>query len=253
MAEILGYLIQKDGSGWKMAGYTEYDGSVFTLENGEMVGKYQGFVAEANNIIAMVQNVKMRTMDELWMPAFDADQIMKALKKVGYCLDHQWRVRRFLREPFTKLTVGHIMPLIEIHKQYCESKSRSPEAYPITLGWFEEKLGLMFSEQEGNEIKVGIAQLPTHEGGQFGFYVDRLENRRFTLKFGDWYAVPCEQNEAAPVCTLKLIQYLKDFQPLEGDSVEAILGKDQFISPEGILVGKGSYFNISIDDFLKGA
>ena len=248
MAEILGYLIQQDASGYKLAPYVDYDGSVFTLECGEMVGREQGFVADAGNIIAMSQRQKMKTFNDMWYPPYDADQIMKALKKVGHCLDHQWRVRRFMREPVTKLTALHIMPMIEIHKQFCQAKSKNPESTLITLGYFEDKPGLILADDK----QMGICPLPTHEGGQFCTLKDRMGFTRLYLKFGDWYATPREARDDQPVCTFTLMHYVQGLEVLEAQSVEEILGTEQFLTPEGVLVGKGSYFNISIDDFLKG-
>ncbi len=70
------------------------------------------------------------------------------------------------------------------------------------------------------------------------------------LKHGDWYAYPKAQRDDSPICTLMLMQYMKDTEPTGLDSIEALVGNKNFITPEGVLVGKGSYISISIDDIL---
>jgi hypothetical protein len=245
MAEVLGFLIRKDGLGFKLSAYTEYNGTIFTTDSGEKVGKHQGFIAEPENIISIVRKTKMKLPEELLIPPLDADQIMQALKKIGHCLDHEWRIRRFMKEPFTKIKATNIMPLIEVHKQYCASIQKNPEATPLLIGWFEEALGIMVEKP-----KQGIMLCPEHDGGEICTIKDRMDFKRIVLKFGDWYAFPREQQENVPICALTLAQFVPDAMPTNAENVQEVLGNDKFLTPEGVIVGKGSYFNFSIDDIL---
>jgi hypothetical protein len=245
MAEILGYLLRKDMMGWKLSPYVDFDGVIFTAEDGEKIGKYQGWIAEATNVLAIIQHREMRLPEELMLPAFNADQLMKALKKIGYCLDNKWRIRRFMRPPFTKLKEEHIMPMVSIHLQVCEKEKKNPEAHTSLLAWMEDQVGIM---PPTNPPGAGL--LPEHEGGSICIVKDRMGFRRIVLKFGDWYVTPRDQNEQVNICSVSFTQYMKDVEPTGAKTVEELLGKDMFLSPEGVIVGRGAYFNISIDDIL---
>ena len=238
----MAFIIRKDAMGYRLAPYTEYDGTMFMLENGERVGKHQGWIAEPENLTAMVTNGKMKTPEELTIPELNAGQVTKFLKKVGMCLDHEWRVRKFMREPFTKIKATNIIPMIELHKKMCEGQKKNPETIPFNIGWFDGALGMFMGPQ--------VAILPEIEGGEIVLFKDRMGKFQVVLKHGDWYAYPKTQRDDAPICTLMLMQFMGGTQPSNFESIEALLGQDNFITPEGVLVGKGSYINISVDDIL---
>jgi hypothetical protein len=238
----MSFIIRKDVTGFRLAPYTEYDDEMFTLENGEKVGKLHGWIAEPENLAAILTGGKMKTPEELTIPELNSQQITAFLKKMGMCLDHEWRIRRFMKEPFTKIKTSHIPPMIELHKKMCEGLKKNPEAMPMNVGWFDGAVGIFAGPQ--------VMILPEVEGGEIVLSKDQMDRFRVVLKFGDWYAYPKAQRDDAPICTFMLMQFMSGTQPTNQENMEDLLGKDSFVTPEGILVGKGNYLSISVDDIL---
>ena len=252
------YLIRKDALGWKIAELASgesYDGYVFTLSTGEKVGKLSGWLVCAENLQAMAVGEPMQTPDQLITPPLTGNEMLNFLRRLGWCLDHEWRVRKFMREPFSKLTIHNIAPLIVGHINLCQSEEKALKT-PILVGWFDGKAGIVVPPQ--------VLMLPEGTGpegipaGKFCLYKDRMGRQRFMMRWGDWFLAPKMQTDGAAFCTLEVINRLQTLleedrlTDLDAESVEAFLGKDQFLTPEGLLVGKGSFLTISIDDFLKG-
>lgn len=249
------YLIRKDALGWKVAELApedNYDGSTFILNTGERVGKEQGWLANSENVLALARHQSLRNPEELSMPELTGTELVRFLGKLGYCLDHDWRVRRFMREPFTKITADNITPIVMGHVMAL--KEEQAQKIPITLGWFEGKIGLI--------APGGVALLPDKlpEGVPVGDIVliktstkGSPDTFRVALKIQDWFAVPKAQHEAQPICTLELIRFLPEDRIVQtgASSVEELLGKDRFLTPEGMMVNRGSFLTLSIDDFLK--
>ncbi len=246
---IEGYLIRKDLLGWKIAPYVDYDGFIFTLESGEKVGREQGWIAEPENLMAMAQGTKLKTPDQLTVPELEGDELVRFIGKLGYCLDHDWRVRRFMREPFTKLTLMNISVLAIMHAQICGSDEAAQKQL-ITLGWFDGKAGMV--------TKKGVLILPSDappEGMELGslcLFRDQMNRHRILLRWRDWFLAAKEQSDTKPLCTLEAMKYIPEdkLTPLDAESVEAFLGRDKFLTPEGLVVGRGSFLTISIDGFL---
>lgn len=250
------YLLRQDALGWKVAELAtddSFDGQTFTLSTGEKVGKEQGWLANPENLLAMAQHKKLKPPEELSMPELEGQELVRFLGKLGYCLDHDWRVRRFMREPFTKVIAFNVAPIIMGH--IMALKEEQAQKTPITLGWFEGKVGMI---QPGQILIMPEGKPP--EGVPTGDIIliktsmkGSPDTFRLALKFQDWYAIPKEQAEAQPVCTLELIQFLPEDRIIQtgADSVEEFLGKDRFLTPEGLVVNRGSMLTISIDDFLK--
>ena len=191
----------------------------------------------------MATGTKLKTPEELTIPELDETQILRFLKKLGYCLDNEWRIRKFMREPFIKLKADHIAPMIEIHLVMCNQAKKDPEAVPIHLGYFEEKLGLFF----GNSVGM----IPEQAGGEICVYQDRMNHQQVVLKHRDYYAYAKNQRDDAPVCTLFLIKFMERTSPTGAESIEELLGPNRFLTPEGMIVGQGgSIMTLSIDDIL---
>jgi hypothetical protein len=246
------FIIRKDALGYRLAPLIEndgeegnYDGTMFTLENGEKVGKHQGWIAEPENLLAVQTGGKMKTPEELMIPSLKPDQIRKRLHQMGLCLDHDWRIRKFMREPFTKVKALHALPLIEMHKKVCEEAKKDPENVPLNIGWFDGALGMFVGPMP--------TMVPEMEGGQIVLYKDRMGHFQVVLKHGDWYAYPKDQRDDMPVCTLFLMKFMDRTQPSNFETMEELIGQDKFMTPEGILVGKGGFITLSIDDFLGPA
>lgn len=237
------FVIIKDAIGWRLAPYTDYDGQIFHLENGGAIGKHEGFIAEPENLLAIGTGGHMKTPDELTIPDLDAHEIMPFLKKMGMCLDHEWRIRKFMKAPYTNIKAGHVAPMIELHIQFCSSVKKDPESMPLHLAAFEDKIGLLLGNTAG--------LIPEVPGGEIYLYKDRMGHEQIVLKHKDYYAYPKGQRDDAPIVTLMLIKFMDRTEPSGFESVEELLGKDKFVTPEGMIVGHGSYMTISIDDILN--
>jgi hypothetical protein len=249
------YLLRQDAMGWKVAELASddsYDGQTFTLSTGEKVGKEQGWIANPENLLSLAQHKKLKPPEELSMPELEGQELVRFLGKLGYCLDHDWRVRRFMREPFTKVRALDVVPIITGHIQVL--KEEQAQKIPITLGWFEGKVGMI----QPGQVLIMPEKMP--EGMPVGDVVliktsvkGTPDTFRLALKFQDWFAIPKEQAESQPVCTLELMQFIPEDRVIQTgtDSVEEFLGKDRFLTPEGLVVNRGSMLTISIDDFLK--
>jgi hypothetical protein len=250
------YLLRQDALGFKIAELAEecFDGEVFTLATGERVGKRQGWLANPENLLEMARHQPLKDPDQLSVPELTGTELVRFLGKLGYCLDHDWRVRRFMREPFTKLTALNVAPIVAVHLQLY--KEEGAQKNPITLGWFDGRVGVVVP---GNVVILPDGEPP--EGIPKGDLVlvkttvakDDPPKYRLALKLHDWYLFPKDQAEGQPMCTLEMIQFLPEDRVVQtgADTVAELLGTDRFLTPEGMVVNRGSMLTISIDDFFK--
>jgi hypothetical protein len=115
--------------------------------------------------------------------------------------------------------------------------------------------------------KKGIAILPERETmpegldtGEFVLFRDRMDRDRIMLRWRNWFLVPKTQIEGRPVCVLELANEVEEsrLRPTGVESVAELVGKDWFLTPEGLLISKKrflttiSFADFSVDELLKG-
>jgi len=255
-----GFLIRKDALGWKIAQLAEgdnYDGHLFTLATGEKVGKEQGWLADPENLMAIVTHGKLKPPEAMAMPECTEPELINFLRKAGWCVDHEMRIRRFMGDPFIKLTTTNIPALVGVHLQSCKGEEQALKKM-LTLGWFDGKIGAV-TEQ-------GIAILPDGplpEGlapGEIILFQDRMGRDRVMLKWRDFFLVPKTQMEGRPLCVLELVKWVEEarLKPTGIESIQELVGQEWFLTPEGLLISKKkflttiSFADFSVDELLKG-
>lgn len=191
------------------------------------------------------------------MPECTEQELINFLRKSGWCVDHEMRVRRFMGDPFTKLTVALIPALIAVHQQSCGGEEAALKK-TLTIGWFDGKVGVL-TEQGIMVMPDG----PMPEGmnpGEIVLFKDRMDRERVMLRWRDWYLVPKTQVEGRPVCVLEMAKWVDEtrLKPTGANSIAELVGKEWFLTPEGLLISKKkflttiSFADFSVDELLKG-
>jgi hypothetical protein len=255
------FLIRKDALGWKIAQLAEgdnYDGTIFTLASGEKVGKEQGWLADPENLQAIASHQKLRHPEDMTLPELNERELINFLRKVGWCVDHEMRVRRFMGDPFVQLETWMVPALVGIHLQ-TSGKEEAALKSTLTIGWFDGKVGVITQQ--------GVGVLPERETmpegmdlGEIVLFRDRMDRERVMLKWRDFYLVPKTQVEGRPVCVLEMTKWVEEsrLKPTGTASVKELVGKDWFLTPEGLLISKKkflttiSFADFSVDELLKG-
>jgi hypothetical protein len=255
-----GFLIRKDSLGWKIAQLIDgdfYDGYLFTLATGERVGKEQGWLADPENLMAIATHQKLKAPEDMTLPECTEKELINFLRKVGWCVDHEMRVRRFMGDPFVKLNTKHVVALCAIHQQTNGGEEAALKK-TLTIGWFDGKIGVVTNN--------GIALMPEEpipeglEPGEIMLFRDRMERDRVMLRWRDWYLIPKTQVEGRPVCVLEMAKWVDQarLKPTGVESVAELVGKEWFLTPEGLLISKKkflttiSFADFSVDELLKG-
>lgn len=256
-----GFLIRKDSLGWKIAQLAEgdnYDGHLFTLASGERVGKEQGWLADPENLMAIASHQKLKAPEQMTLPECTERELINFLRKVGWCVDHEMRVRRFMGDPFVQLAAWMVPALVGVHLQESGGEEQALKK-TLTIGWFDGKVGALTNN--------GIALLPEQtampEGldhGEILLFTDRMDRERVMLKWRDYFLVPKTQVEGRPICVLELAKWVEEarLKPTGVTSVAELVGKEWFLTPEGLLISKKkflttiSFADFSVDELLKG-
>lgn len=254
------FLLRKDALGWKVAQLADdesYDGAVFTLATGEKVGKENGWLADPENVLAMVRGQPLKNPEDLTVPEMNESELVNFLKKLGRCVDHEMRVRRFLSEPFTKLLDAHVGLMVVVHQQACGGDEDKMAKTLLTLGWFDGKIGI-FTEKGPVVFPDGDPPEGVDKG-ELVLFRDRVGRDRLLLRWHDWYLAPKVQAEGRPICVLELFKYAdpERVKPSGATSVKELLGTDWILTPEGLMiskrkfVAKASFQDLSIEGFLN--
>lgn len=251
----MAYLLRRDAVGWRLSSFTDYDGSCFTLENGERVSKMQGWIADPDNVRAMLSGAKtLLAPEDMMLPALESADLLTAFQSGGYMLDSNWRIRKFMGPPLSKLSAEHIMALFVMHLSWHKDQNLDPENKPMYTIWaVEPKVpGLLFPDHRmGLAVKDSeINPSFTEPQGEICIITDKMGWRQVVLKWQDWYAYPKAYRPEMNMCTLFVQKFLKGAVPVNADSIPTLLGSDKFLSHEGMMFNKGGFLTISIDDFL---
>jgi hypothetical protein len=251
----MSYLLRRDVVGWRLSSFTDYDGSSFMLESGERVSKTEGWIADPDNVNAMLMGAKkLLEPEEMMLPALESVDLLKALQRGGQMLDSNWRVRKFMGPPLSLLRAEHIMALFVLHLSWHKDQKIDPENKPMYMVWAPEPKvpGLLFPDRKlGLAIKDSeINPSVTEPQGEICIVTDKMGWRQVVLKWSDWYAYPKTYRPGMNMCTLFVQKFLKEAVPVAADSIPTLLGSDKFLSHEGVMFNKGGFLTISIDDFL---
>ena len=261
-------LLIKDLSGWRLEEAFDgdyYDGIMYKLKSGEMVGKLTCFIPAPINLIAMRDGTSMTQPEGMMQDDLDDKDLFEGLNKMGFGVNSDLRIYGRYMKPFTDIKRGQIMPIILGHLSTCEKAKKNPEQYPVKITWYEEKLCLMFDfDHEGHQ---GVAVTPIPEmseiakdapdDGKFIRYKDRMGNVLLGLKCNDYFVFPTSQFRAEgrpTVQGMKMIKFVdgETYEVDDRESVQEILeGGRYFVNEFGALMRSGSFMAISIDDFLK--
>ncbi len=242
----------KDLRGIRLQKCVEDSEVSYTLDNGMVVGRTVCWPATSYNVgLALVDlaskgrmKMKYKHMDESFdQLELEAAQVVVLLRKQGYDVDSELRIRRRMGKPFTEITDQHILPIIVSHLKTCEEKKKDPENVPVAIGMFEDHIIFRFKD------KVASG---TEEGG----CISIIENKRVVLTFGDWHYVPKNAT------TGMLVHYLK-CEPTGASSVKELCGKGQIMVEDGVMVQWGlqnlvnleqkiDFTDVSIEDIIGG-
>lgn len=241
------FLLRKDVVGWMVSPLHQdepFDGSTYQLESGERIGYNSGWLACSENLQALSRGQKkLLTLEEVMSPDLTAKQLMRLLEQFDYRLDSEWRLRRWMGAPFTNLLAKHARALVEIHKEICKGLKKDPKTMPQYVGWHEQQKQPVIVMPQGGALVPEI-------DGEIVLYRDQLGHRQVVLKGGDWYGYPKAASNG--LVTLFWMEYMQRTEPSGCESISELLGKDKFVTPEGLLCSTASTFTISVDDILGG-
>jgi len=242
-------LLIKDLIGYRIATYEDYSDPFFTLDNGDMVPKSEGYIADAFNVEHALAGRKPEEPQNMMYMPLEAPQFIQLLGDKGFGLTEDMRVRPKVGEPFTRLTCKSAVLVIMAHVKVCQDNGHNPEATPIRMAMDPESKQVAICVPMKDEKTMGIIAIPDEvpdmkEEAELGTV---NEGRQVCFKWHDWVLIPVNSVVA------KLHQFL-DVTPINATSIQE-LEKEYVISDEGILMKSGAtklmFKGISIDDFLK--
>jgi hypothetical protein len=249
------YLLMRDAVGWKLAAFKDYDGSCFLLESGRRVSKTEGWIADPDNVKALLRGErKLAEPEDLMYPSLKAPDLLAALGSGGYQLDAEWRIRKSMGLPMTELKTDRIMALFVMHLSWHKEQKLDPENKPMHMVWLPEPHkvpGLLFPDGRLGLTETDQAMgVQPGGGGDLCVMQDKMGWKQVVLKWSDWYAYPKAYRPDMHMCTLFVEKFMKDAVPMEADGIPTLLGSGKFLTPEGTILNKGGFLAISIDDFF---
>jgi hypothetical protein len=243
----------RDALGFKIATYEDYNGVFFTLENGDLVGKKEGWIADFANVDLMMAQAPMKEPEDMmWMPMEEKD-IIEYLQNKGFGIDTNMRIHFKLNPPFGSLSPQSAALAIMGHVKFCDDEiKRSPEQIPLLLSVNpndKDQVGLMFEHPE-----KGPGMMPLPPNSELKDMPDPAQicltenNKQVCFKWHDYILVP--KNPVSGSIYKYMIVHETGASSLE----ELTEGGRKFINQEGVLLESGAgklvVKGISIDDFM---
>jgi len=242
-------VITADFRGFRIRESTDYKECVYVLDDGMTVSTDRCWPATLNNVVMAGQlyatkqidraKKELRSMEQAYDMSAEAAEIFLVLKKQGFTLDEETRIRTLMQPPFTEVQEDDIVPLIMSHVDKCEKIKKDPANVPLAFGWVEPEpgKGTIVFEHEG-KLAAG-----KHAGGVISLF----NKRQVILSFQDWHLIP----KGSSVGTL--VQFLK-CEPTGAKSIKELCGKHRAVVEDGVLITTGLkklvFTDISIDQFL---
>lgn len=218
-------VLVKDLRGIRLSQSVEDTDSTHTLEDGMVVGRDVCWPATSQNLELAatdlatfgLQRIKyVHLEDSFDQTELEGAQMVVLLRKFGYDIDDELRLRRRMTPPFTDIQEGHIMPIIQSHLDRYEKMKKDPTSMPINIGSIE---GHIVFQIDDKQLASG-----QHEGGSIMLF----ENKQVILKYMDWHFIPKSSMRGI------LQQYLK-CEPTGASSVKELCGKESFLADDGVL------------------
>lgn len=243
MSNKKSYLVIKDFVGYRLAEYVDYDDAFFTLADGTIIGKGEGFIADITNMDRVIANVPLRPPEELMYLSMPAEDIITFLEQHGQAVDSDLRIRQKLGEPMSKVTLQQIPYIIMGHAKMCEALKKPELRTPVHLIDAGETIGMVIETPEG----TGVAPLPPPREGDVDGVIAMTPAGQVVFRFQDRSLLLKNSHTG----------FVQDFvasEPLEVKTVGELIKENQFIDGEGMLRKSGNnklvFADISIDGFF---
>jgi len=258
-------LIIKDMIGYRLAELNDdepFDGCMYHLKSGGVVGQHQGFIPDITNIVALKEGRELRGIDDLFFVEGEDKEVYKWMEDAGFGVDTDLRIHRKVGAPFTKIKTTQIGPIIGAHMKWCEDNKKNPEAYPLNLLWNREskQIGLLMEIElppnapvQGKAlIPLPVPEIPEAEG-EIVMHKDSMGTTRVALGFQGHYLMVNNYGPETKSVTMKLYKYVNDEQIEKTEAKEVNLvtpDNSHFITEFGVYKKSAGYLAISIDDFF---
>lgn len=239
-ADLRGFRLRESTDFKEGVGYVLDDGSTVSLERSWPATLYNAEKAAELYITKELKRAPkvLKPAEQSYGLDAEAIHIYATLKRMGFTLDEECRIRARMTPPFTEVTEDDIMPIIQVHLEQCEKVKKDPSVLPVLFGWIETEPGkgtIVFPYE--NKLAAG-----KHPGGRISLF----SNRQVILSFQDWHLVPKGSGIGM------LVQFLK-CEPTGATSVKELCGKDKAVVEDGLLVKIGLksllFSDLSIDQF----
>ena len=238
------HLVIKDFVGYRLAVYDDYNDAFFQLENGETIGKGQGFIADITNLDRLVTGAPLRPPEELMYLSMPPEDIVEFLDKRDFGIDKDLRIRKRLEAPMLNMKTNQIPFLVIGHRKMCEMMKKKLELTPIHLVTNGKDIGLAMETPEG----IGVSPLPPGDDQVVGEFCE-TPGHQVIMRFGDHCIVIKNSNTG-------FCQDYVQAQPLNIGSLKELNTRDRFVDIEGVVHTSGAFklcaVDLSIDGFLKG-
>lgn len=223
------------------AGYELEDGTTFSTDRCWPATTFNLGIAAyllATKQIAIAKKM-MKAAENTYELAVEGIEAFALLRKQGYVLDDEQRIRRLMGPPYTEIHEDHIMPIIQTHLTRCEEEKKDPSVEPIEIGFVEGQVIFRYKDK----IATG-----KQAGGTISLYA----GKQIILSFMDWHYIPKGPNVGS------LMQFLK-CEPTGASSVKELCGKEGYVVEDGILITSGlrklagrniDFDHLSIDQFI---
>jgi hypothetical protein len=190
-----------------------------------------------------------------------AEMVAQVLDEMGYGVDDELRLQRRLADPFPRIELGHIGPMIMVHLATCAARlkeagkemgegiSEAVEAEamkrPANIAWLADEKHpdgcLVFVDSFPD--KMGLLPKQDEDPGRLG-----VLGRQLCLSWHDYTLIPKSGN------VYLLYKYLNT-EPAPFDTLQDMDKAGYFVAADGVLCRKGDgklgIADVSIDDFLK--
>lgn len=257
-------IIIKDMIGYRLAEVDDnepFDGVMYHLKNGQVVGQHQAFIPDITNVVALRDGRELRGIDDLFFVEGEDSEVYAWLSKAGFGVDSDLRIHRKVGAPFTKIKTTQIGPMFIAHMGWCQDNKKNPEAQPLNAVWHGDKVCLLLEMDLPKDAPIQgkiLAPIPVPEmpeaEGEILMYKDDMGTQRVVLGFQGNYFMLNNYGPTTKTVTFKLFKWLKEDQieKTEAKSMDVVIADDQhFITEFGVYKKSASYIGISIDDFFK--